>query len=80
MTEAEKKKLGSTLKRIEGQVRGIERMLGEDKECEAVLTQITAATASLKSVGRAILADEGSACGTDGGKKEKYVTLLKRFL
>ena len=80
MTDVEKKKLISTLKRIEGQVRGIEKMVAEGKDCEAVLTQITAATASLKSVGRAILAEEGSACGSDGAKKEKHIVLLKRFL
>lgn len=80
MNDTDKKKLVSTLKRIAGQVRGIEKMVTEGKDCESVLTQITAATASLKSVGRAILAEEGSACGSDGGKKEKYAVLLKRFL
>jgi len=38
------------LRRIEGQVRGISRMVAEDKYCIDVLTQISAATKALQSV------------------------------
>ena len=34
------------LKRIEGQVRGLQRMVGEERECEAILTQVMAARAA----------------------------------
>jgi DNA-binding FrmR family transcriptional regulator len=38
------------LKRIEGQVRGLQRMVGEERECEAILTQVMAARAALDRV------------------------------
>ena len=38
------------LKRIEGQVRGLQRMIDEDRECEAILTQVMAARAALDRV------------------------------
>ena len=43
------------LKNIEGQVRGIERMVKEEKYCVDILTQISAARAALNSVGMVIL-------------------------
>ena len=39
------------LRRIEGQVRGLQRMLEEGRECEDVLTQLTAARSALDQVG-----------------------------
>ncbi len=75
MTTEEKKKLQVMLKRIQGQVGGIERMIGDDKGCEAIVTQITAATSSLKSVAKTLLAEAVSDCS-----KDEYTKLLKRFL
>ena len=75
MTVEEKKKLQVMLKRIQGQVGGIERMVGEDKNCEAVVTQVTASMSSLKSVAKTLLADASGSCS-----KEEYTKLLKRFL
>ena len=43
------------LRRIEGQVRGIERMVAEPRLCVALLTQIAAVQSALKSVGDEIL-------------------------
>jgi DNA-binding FrmR family transcriptional regulator len=39
------------LKRIEGQIRGLQRMVEEQRDCEAVLTQLMAARAALDRVG-----------------------------
>ncbi len=39
------------LKRIEGQVRGLQRMIDEQRDCEAILTQLMAARAALDRVG-----------------------------
>lgn len=39
------------LRRIEGQVRGLQRMIEEQRECEAILTQLMAARAALDRVG-----------------------------
>ncbi len=43
------------LKRIEGQVRGIQRMIEEGVPCEDILTQVAAATAAMKKTGMAIV-------------------------
>jgi DNA-binding FrmR family transcriptional regulator len=39
------------LKRVEGQIRGLQRMIEEQRECEAILTQLMAARAALDRVG-----------------------------
>jgi len=75
MSIEEKKKLQVMLKRIQGQVGGIERMVGDDKNCEAIVTQVVASMSSLKSVAKTLLADAVGSCS-----KEEYTKLLKRFL
>ena len=50
------------LHRIEGQVRGIERMLGEDRYCIDVLTQIAAVNTALESLAFRILDDHVNHC------------------
>jgi DNA-binding FrmR family transcriptional regulator len=50
------------LRRIEGQVRGIERMVEEDRYCIDVLTQVTAAQAALDKVALELLDDHAAHC------------------
>jgi DNA-binding FrmR family transcriptional regulator len=50
-----KDQLLSRLRRVEGQVRGLQRMVDEDAYCIDVLTQISAANAALRSVAVALL-------------------------
>lgn len=50
------------LKRIEGQVRGISRMVEEDTYCIDVLTQIAAATKALEAVSLGLLEDHMNHC------------------
>ena len=50
------------LSRAEGQVRGIARMVENDKYCIDVLTQISAATSALETVALSLLADHLSHC------------------
>ena len=50
-----KKDLQDRLRRIEGQVRGLQRMVDEDKYCIDILTQLNSATAALKAVGIGLL-------------------------
>ena len=50
------------LRRIEGQVRGVERMVEEDRYCIDVLTQITAARAALDKVALGLLDDHAHHC------------------
>jgi DNA-binding FrmR family transcriptional regulator len=50
-----KEDYGRRLRRIEGQIRGVERMIEEDTYCIDVLTQISAATKALQSVAVGLL-------------------------
>ena len=59
---AEKEALIKRLHRIEGQVRGIEKMLAEDRYCIDILTQIGAVSTALDSLGFRILDDHVKHC------------------
>ncbi|GAA1938276.1 metal-sensitive transcriptional regulator [Microbacterium aoyamense] len=59
---ASKEDLLKRLRRAEGQVRGIARMVEEDKYCIDILTQVSAATKALESVALSLLADHLSHC------------------
>ncbi len=52
----------SRLRRIEGQIRGIHRMLSEDRMCEDVLTQLMAARSGLDQVGLLIMDQHVESC------------------
>jgi DNA-binding FrmR family transcriptional regulator len=53
------------LRRIEGQVRGLERMVEEDTYCIDVLTQVSAATKALQAVALNLLDDHLAHCVTE---------------
>jgi CsoR family transcriptional regulator, copper-sensing transcriptional repressor len=59
---ADKESLVKRLHRIEGQVRGIERMLEEDRYCIDVITQISAVSTALESVAFKILDEHVKHC------------------
>jgi DNA-binding FrmR family transcriptional regulator len=61
----DKDALVKRLHRIEGQVRGIERMIEDERYCIDVLTQIGAVTTALESVAFEILDDHVSHCVSD---------------
>lgn len=52
------------LKRIEGQVRGIEKMVEEDRYCADVLIQISAVHEALRGVGRELMRNHLKHCAT----------------
>lgn len=56
------------LKRVEGQVRGISRMVDEDTYCIDVLTQVSAVTRALESVALLLLHDHVSHCVVDAAR------------
>ncbi|HEY7197930.1 MAG TPA: metal-sensitive transcriptional regulator, partial [Gaiellaceae bacterium] len=61
---AEKDALVARLHRIEGQVRGLERMLEEDRYCIDILTQIAAVSTALESLAFRILDGHVEHCVT----------------
>jgi CsoR family transcriptional regulator, copper-sensing transcriptional repressor len=58
----DKDKYLNRLRRIEGQVRGLEKMVEEDKYCIDILTQVAAATSALQSVALGLLEDHLGHC------------------
>ncbi len=56
------------LRRIEGQVRGIAKMVEDDKYCIDVLTQVAAATKALQSVALGLLDDHMAHCLVDAAR------------
>lgn len=56
------------MRRIEGQVKGIERMIAEDKYCIDVLTQVSAVTKALQAVALGLLDEHMSHCVVDAAR------------
>ena len=61
----DKKSVQRRLRRIEGQVRGLQRMVDEDKYCIDVLDQVAAVTKALQAVAIELLDDHLSHCVAD---------------
>ncbi|MGV9778112.1 metal-sensitive transcriptional regulator [Streptosporangium sp. NPDC003464] len=57
------------LRRVEGQVRGLQRMVDEDKYCIDVLTQVSAATSALRSFSLALLGEHMAHCVVEATRK-----------
>ena len=81
-----KKDLLDRLRRIEGQVRGLQRMVDEDQYCIDILTQVNSATAALRAVGFGLLDDHVRHCvresiehGTGDEKVEELMAAVGRF-
>jgi len=55
-------KLIARINRIQGQVRGLKKMVEEDRDCLQVLKQIAAASGALRSLGAVILEDHLKGC------------------
>ncbi len=68
---ATKEQLRDRLARIEGQVRGVARMVEEDRYCVDVLTQISAIQAALDRVALGLLDDHARHCLTGAGAGPK---------
>jgi DNA-binding FrmR family transcriptional regulator len=57
------------LRRIEGQVRGIQRMVEEENYCIDILTQVSAATTALQSLALSLLDDHMAHCLVDAARQ-----------
>lgn len=64
-----KEQLLKRLRRAEGQVRGIHRMVEEDTYCIDVLTQVSAATKALETVALALLDDHLNHCVAEASRE-----------
>ncbi len=57
--------IGSRLRRIEGQIRGLQKMIDEERYCADVLMQLSSAQEALRGVGRALLHNHLKHCATE---------------
>ena len=85
-SEKEYKDLLNRLSRIEGQVRGIRKMVENDAYCTDILVQVSAVNAALKSFNKVLLANHIRTCVADdirSGKEEtidELVTTLQKLM
>lgn len=83
--DEQKKELTRRLNIIEGQVRGINQMVADDRYCGDILIQIAAVTNALKSLGNNILETHLKSCVTNDIKEGKMdildevMTLIKKL-
>jgi DNA-binding FrmR family transcriptional regulator len=82
-----KDQLLARLRRIEGQIRGIARMVDDEKYCVDVMNQISAVTAGLEKVGLHLLSSHIRGCvrdavSTDAGEEKvsELVDVVERFI
>ena len=85
----DKDAIGKRLRRIEGQVRGIEKMVDEERYCIDILTQIGAAMTALENVGLKVLDDHVNHCVADAmasgdeaearAKTDELLAAVQRF-
>lgn len=85
-TNEEKQAVTNRLKRIEGQVRGIQKMIEEDRYCADILMQISAINAALKKVGFTVAERHTKHCVThavnEGNGEEaidELMDIMKQF-
>jgi len=84
--EKEKKDLLNRLKRIEGQVRGVEKMLEQDIYCTDILMQVSAINSALNSFSKELLSEHVKTCVADSIRKgdeevvDELVTLLQKLM
>jgi CsoR family transcriptional regulator, copper-sensing transcriptional repressor len=85
----DKEKIQNRLKRIEGQVRGVQRMVDEETYCVDVLTQISSIVSAMEKVGAILLKDHVEHCvresiekgGAEADEKiEELTAAVERFL
>ncbi len=81
-----KQRVSRRLRRIAGQVAGIERMVGEDRYCVDVLLQLAAVRAALDQAGRVVLESHVETCvaealasGRPRERKQKISELMEVF-
>ena len=82
-SDEEKLLMQNRLKRIEGQIRGLQKMVGEDRYCVDVLVQISAVQAALKKVGYTLLERHTKTCVSQAvkeGEGEHHIEELMKVI
>lgn len=87
MQAEERKKIISRLRRIEGQVRGVQRMIEEEADCSEILNQIAAIKSAVHQAGVIIFENHAHECiakslqtGDSGEAFDEMVKVMGRFI
>ncbi len=82
-----KEQILKRLRRIEGQVRGIQKMVEDDKYCIDILTQVSSVSAATQKVGLIVLQDHMNGCikqalksGKGQEKVDEVISAVDRFI
>jgi DNA-binding FrmR family transcriptional regulator len=78
----ERREITTRLRRVEGQIRGLQRMVDEEQDCETILIQLMAARSALDKVGLLIVSNYMDEClpGEDPKVKERAIRPLQVIL
>jgi DNA-binding FrmR family transcriptional regulator len=70
------------LKRVEGQVRGLQKMIEEERYCIDILTQVSATTAALDGIALGVMEDHVRHCVREGGdeKVDELIGAVSRLV
>ncbi|HLT20810.1 MAG TPA: metal-sensitive transcriptional regulator [Thermomicrobiales bacterium] len=81
--QADKQRILARLRRMEGQVRGVQRMVEDDKYCVDILTQLSSIIAAARAIGLVILEDHIHGCVLNADDKEaaaaELMEAIERF-
>lgn len=72
----EQEEIVARLRKVEGQIRGLQRMVSEQQDCEAIITQLMAARAALDKVGVSIITDHLEQCLTSSKPQRNIERML----
>ena len=75
-----KENLLKRLRRMEGQVRGIQQMVEDDRYCIDVVTQVNALTAAAREVSLLVLEDHLRGCVQDAVKEDRSEDAIKEMM
>jgi len=78
-TEVTREAIVKRLRRIEGQVRGLQRMITEERDCESIITQLAAVRSAIDSVGALVLNNYIQICAphADNSGNEVYESMVR---
>ncbi|MFT8317261.1 MAG: metal-sensitive transcriptional regulator [Sporolactobacillus sp.] len=85
-TSEEKQKLINRLRRVEGQIRGVQKMVEDDRYCIDILIQLSAVRAALQKIGYSVLERHTKSCvakaieeGHGSEQVDELLKVLKQF-
>ena len=79
MDEGLRKDLSARLKAVEGQVRGLGRMVDDGRYCVEILTQVSSVHEALRAVGKAVFRNHLETCVTDDIQSKSAERLTRQY-